>query len=66
MPFRFRRWRRIADIMVKYGFGILIDELAPVQVRFGMRRRAKVHGPVYTRIRLALEESAPRTSSSGR
>ena len=59
MPFRFRRWRRIADIMVKYGFGILIDELAPVQVRFGMRRRAKVHGPVYTRIRLALEELGP-------
>ncbi len=59
MPFRFRRWRRIADIMVKYGFGILIDELAPVQVRFGMRRRARVHGPVYTRIRLALEELGP-------
>jgi ubiquinone biosynthesis protein len=59
MPFRFRGWGRIADIMVKYGFGILIDELAPARVRFGMRRRTRVHGPVYTRIRLALEELGP-------
>lgn len=59
MPSRFRAWTRIADIMVKYGFGILIDELAPARVRFGMRRRAQVHGPVYTRIRLALEELGP-------
>ena len=59
MPFRFRGWGRIADIMVKYGFGILIDELAPARVRFGMRRRTEVHGPVYTRIRLALEELGP-------
>ena len=59
MPFRFRGWGRIADIMVKYGFGILIDELAPARVRFGARRRTQVHGPVYTRIRLALEELGP-------
>src|SRR5665647_126575 len=59
MPFRFRGWGRIADIMVKYGFGILIDELAPARVRFGMLRRTEVHGPVYTRIRLALEELGP-------
>ncbi|MEN6342405.1 MAG: AarF/UbiB family protein [Methanospirillum sp.] len=59
MPSRFRGWGRIADIMVKYGFGILIDELAPVRVRFGMRRRAEVYGPVYTRVRLALEELGP-------
>lgn len=45
--------------MVKYGFGILIDELAPSRIRFGMRRRTEVHGPVYTRVRLALEELGP-------
>jgi ubiquinone biosynthesis protein len=59
MPFRFRGWGRIADIMVKYGFGILIDELAPARIRFGMRRRTEIHGPVYTRVRLALEELGP-------
>ncbi len=59
MPSRFRGWSRIADIMVKYGFGILIDELAPTRVRFGMRRRTEAHGPVYTRVRLALEELGP-------
>jgi ubiquinone biosynthesis protein len=59
MPWGFRGWRRIADIMVKYGFGILIDELAPARVRVGMQRRTRVHGPVYTRIRLALEDLGP-------
>jgi ubiquinone biosynthesis protein len=45
--------------MVKYGFGILIDELAPVQARIGWRRRQEVHGPVYVRVRLALQELGP-------
>lgn len=59
IPIRFRGWGLLADIMVKYGLGILIDELAPARVRFGTRRRTEVHGPVYTRIRLALEELGP-------
>lgn len=59
MPIRFRGWGQLADIMVKYGFGILIDELAPARVRCGTRRRTEVRGPVYTRIRLTLEELGP-------
>lgn len=45
--------------MIKYGFGILLDGLSPAHARFGMRRRTEVHGPVYTRVRLALGELGP-------
>lgn len=59
MPSRFRGWGRIADIMVKYGFGILVDELAPARARFGMQRRTEAHVPVHTRMRLVPEELGP-------
>lgn len=59
MPVRFRRYGQIADVMLKYGFGILIDELAPPWFRWGQRRRTEHHGSVYVRIRLALQELGP-------
>jgi ubiquinone biosynthesis protein len=60
MVSRFRRYRQIADILVKYGFGIAVQELTPgiwrwrfYQSLFPEKR------PVYERIRLALEELGP-------
>ncbi len=59
MSVRFRRYGQIADVMLKYGFGILIDELAPLGIRWGQRRRTEMYGSVYVRIRLALQELGP-------
>jgi ubiquinone biosynthesis protein len=59
MPARFQRYRKIADVMVRYGFGILIDEIVPSYFRPGRRKRIENHESVYLRIRLALQELGP-------
>ena len=60
MVSRFRRYGQIADVLVKYGFGIALDELFPgvrkwkfFQEHFPEKR------PVYERMRLAIEELGP-------
>ncbi|MDD1719273.1 MAG: AarF/ABC1/UbiB kinase family protein [Methanoregulaceae archaeon] len=60
MVTRFRRYAQIADVLVKYGFGIVVSEIFPGIHRFripggseGRDRR------VYERIRLAIEELGP-------
>ena len=60
MVSRFRRYGQIGDVLVKYGFGIAIDELVPgirkwkfFQKHFPEKR------PVYERMRLAIEELGP-------
>ncbi|HPK82291.1 MAG TPA: AarF/UbiB family protein, partial [Methanoculleus sp.] len=60
MVTRLRRYRQIADVLAKYGFGILVEEVFP-----GIGRLWKAPVPaeekqsVYERIRLALEELGP-------
>jgi ubiquinone biosynthesis protein len=60
MVSRFRRYRQIADVLVKYGFGIAVEELSPGiwKWRFYQRVFPETR-PVYERIRLALEELGP-------
>ncbi len=61
MVTRFQRYRQIADVLVKYGFGILVEELVPGAERLrAFRKRARVEKrSVYERIRLAIEELGP-------
>jgi ubiquinone biosynthesis protein len=60
MVSRFRRYRQIADVLVKYGFGIAVEELTPGIWRWRFYQRLfPEKRPVYERIRLALEELGP-------
>ena len=60
MVTRFRRYKQIADVLWKYGFGIMLDEFLPSvrNWRF-MQRHFPQDLPVYQRMRLALEELGP-------
>ena len=68
MGARLKRYSQIADVMVKYGFGIIADELDP-----DGRRRKKLfkndtmtdNRSVYERMRLALEELGPTAVKFG-
>ncbi len=60
MVTRLQRYRQIADVLVKYGFGILVEEAFPWLRR--LRRAPKPadeQRSVYERIRLAIEELGP-------
>jgi len=60
MVSRFRRYGQIADVLVKYGFGGVVERLFPGARRF--RLRASSAGEklsIYVRIRLAIEELGP-------
>ncbi|MDV2480427.1 AarF/ABC1/UbiB kinase family protein [Methanoculleus sp. Wushi-C6] len=60
MVTRFQRYRQIADVLVKYGFGILAEEVIPGGERLrGLGRAQKDERSVYERIRLAIEELGP-------
>ncbi|MDD3070636.1 MAG: AarF/UbiB family protein [Methanoculleus horonobensis] len=60
MVTRFQRYRQIADVLVKYGFGILVDGVVPGGERLrGIGRAQKDGRSVYERIRLAIEELGP-------
>jgi ubiquinone biosynthesis protein len=60
MVSRFRRYRQITDVLVKYGFGIAVQELTPGIWRWGFYQRVfPEKRPVYERIRLAIEELGP-------
>jgi len=62
MVTRFRRYGQIADILIKYGFGIALEEMYPETTRWHLFRRKKqpeIYLNEYERVRLALEELGP-------
>jgi ubiquinone biosynthesis protein len=60
MVTRFRRYGQIADILFKYGFGILVEEIIPVSWRMRKyRRHPEWQQSIYVRVRLAIEELGP-------
>ncbi|MDD3406446.1 MAG: hypothetical protein PHP13_00005, partial [Methanomicrobium sp.] len=61
MVHRLRRYRQIADVMVKYGFGIFLDEIDPDASRRKKLFKKTVvdNRSVNERMRLALEELGP-------
>jgi len=60
MVTRFRRYRQIADVLVKYGFGILVEEVIPGAERLRvLRKHPEEKRSIYERIRLAIEELGP-------
>lgn len=60
MVTRLRRYRQIADVLAKYGFDILVEEVFPGIGRLrGAPKPAEERRSVYERIRLALEELGP-------
>ncbi len=60
MVTRFQRYRQIADVLVKYGFGILVEEVIPGGERLrAFRKPPEEKRSVYERIRLAIEELGP-------
>jgi len=58
---RLRRYRQIADVLIKYGSGILLEELDPRQAGMGLFRKKPPDDPrsVYEHVRLAIEELGP-------
>lgn len=60
MVTRFRRYRQIADVLIKYGFGALVEEVFPGAERLRIfRKQSEEKLSVYERIRLAIEELGP-------
>ncbi|RXE57383.1 ubiquinone biosynthesis protein [Methanoculleus taiwanensis] len=61
MVTRFQRYGQIADVLIKYGFGILVEEVFPgsERLRAFKRRGQKEELPAYVRVRLAIEELGP-------
>ena len=60
MVSRFRRYGQIADVLVKHGFGVVVESLFPGVRRFRLRTSsAEEKLSVYVRIRLAIEELGP-------
>ncbi|WP_292516875.1 AarF/UbiB family protein [Methanoculleus sp.] len=60
MVTRLQRYRQIADVLVKYGFGILVEEMIPGGERLrAFRKTPEEKRSVYVRIRLAIEELGP-------
>ena len=59
MVTRFRRYGQIADVLIKYGFGILIGGMFPRLYRWQLKRHPESAQSVYVRVRLALEELGP-------
>ncbi|WP_332448760.1 ABC1 kinase family protein [Methanoculleus sp.] len=60
MVTRLQRYRQMADVLVKYGFGILVEEVIPGGKRLkALRRPPEVELSVYERIHLAIEELGP-------
>jgi ubiquinone biosynthesis protein len=60
MVTRFRRYGQIADVLVKYGFGVVTESLFPGVRRFRLKPRTPEEQlSVYIRIRLAIEELGP-------
>ncbi|MEN6611559.1 MAG: AarF/ABC1/UbiB kinase family protein [Methanoregulaceae archaeon] len=61
MVTRFRRYGQIADVLVKYGFGIVLQDVFPGLQRFRFSRKITENDKqtVYERVRMAIEELGP-------
>jgi ubiquinone biosynthesis protein len=60
MVTRWTRYRQIAGVLIKYGFGIAVEGYAPFLIRNRFFREKKAEAaPMYRRMRLALEELGP-------
>lgn len=61
MVTRFRRYGQIADVLVKYGFGIVLQDVFPGLQRFRFSRKISENDKqtVYERVRMAIEELGP-------
>jgi len=60
MVTKWRRYRQIAKVLWKYGFGIALDEYLPnVRNWRIMQRHFPQDIPIYVRMRMALEELGP-------
>jgi len=61
MVTRFRRYWQIADILIKYQFGSIVQKLFPGTYRFRRCRECDIDSvtSVYQRMRLAIEELGP-------
>jgi len=57
IPKRFRRYRQISRILLRHGFGFLLEQATPCWIP--RRRRAAVAPPPAQHLRLALEELGP-------
>jgi ubiquinone biosynthesis protein len=60
MVTRFRRYGQIADVLVKYGFGVLLSDILPGVRSLRFRQTSPEAGrSVYERIRMAIEDLGP-------
>ncbi|MDD1708798.1 MAG: AarF/ABC1/UbiB kinase family protein [Methanoregulaceae archaeon] len=61
MVTKFRRYWQIADILIKYGFGSIVQKLFPGTYRFRRCRECDIESvtSVYQRMRMAIEELGP-------
>lgn len=63
MVTRFRRYGQIADILIKYGFGIALEQMYPGTTTrrhpFRRKKEPEIYLGEYERVRLALEELGP-------
>jgi ubiquinone biosynthesis protein len=60
MVTRFRRYGQIADVLVKYGFGVLLSDILPRGRSLRFRQTSPEAGrSVYERIRMAIEDLGP-------
>lgn len=60
MVTRLQRYRQIADVLIRYGFGIFVEEVIPgADWLRSLRKPPAEERSVYERIRLAIEELGP-------
>jgi len=59
LPRRFRRYRQIVRILLRHGFGFLLEEAGLRWVRLPRRKQAALAPPPAHHLRLALEELGP-------
>jgi ubiquinone biosynthesis protein len=61
MVTKFRRYWQIADVLIKYGFGSIVQKLFPGTYRFRRCRECDIESvtSVYQRMRMAIEELGP-------
>jgi ubiquinone biosynthesis protein len=61
MVTKFRRYWQIADILIKYGFGSIVQRLFPGTYRFRRCKECDIESvtSVYQRMRMAIEELGP-------
>jgi ubiquinone biosynthesis protein len=53
---KFKRYRQVVNIFIKYGFGVIIEQIHILKFSF---KRKKIKGPIPLRIRKLLEELGP-------